>query len=759
MTWTDVDPGAGDTEGLRAAWRALDSATSSLSSAHFDITSEVGTLTDAAWAGEAGEAWRASAETCLQDLGGLVEAAIAGGSALIRYANEVDEIAELAVQVRGRQQDARAGMALVLRQVMPTSLPATPVLTPREQQREHRRRQEARDAAQDAVSAADREMAELVARRAAADTVVREAVGAVEIADWAAIGKASVTAGLMRPGMVGGAATRDVLTSLARDVLDGNAPVEDLMQLLDAWGSDEEVLSAFFRLLGGAGTVALVEVLAGQVYAGTVTEDVARRQAEGLLAALSVASASWTPGQARRFTEQMTEHGRWPGAVGFLFSSAATAPMGQSFTVAVADHLDDYERVHGILPQWQPSDGHVLAHVLFPDGPGRGTEPMSGVLETLGRYPQAALDWLLEGRESPPFSRVDYWVGERDWSGDGFHGVAALWSGLQELPGGPLEVARHDAQSWRTLAIMNTAFGRALCSNQNALPEKFSAEAQVHVAVALGRMMPLLAYSAEADPSGVGTHYLASIYSMGGLGPDDFENRPVPMLDRAHIAELFGMAGSTTAGREVLLAAVRHVQQGMMNTAVMAGGPGIDSVFDRVSSLQALLDGALVGSVDGIADRAVERAGVLVDNAFGLISVVPIPGTGLAADTLAKSAGSVLSDRIARGVADAVVGAVRSAATDRILATVQEAASAESAAGATSGTWVASIGEFDAAKDAKTGRDSLKSALGGWTEYLDMTQSSLWERNDNLDKYLDARTGNYGDIFATASGRAATGAG
>lgn len=560
--------------------------------------------------------------------------------------------------------------------------------------------------------------------------------------------------------MLGGDATTEVLESLARDVLDGNASMDDLMQLLEAWGRDEEVLSGFFRALGGRGTAELVELLSEQAaFTLVIGEDVVRRHAEVLLSAMSVASASWTPGQARRFTEQMTEYSGWPGAVGFLFCSAETAPMGENFTVAMADRIDTYVRVNGgaTLATFARHDGvPVLANLLHPDRASLWFDPMSGVLETLGRYPETALNWLLDGAGKKTVPRIDYWVGQHDWRVDGFVGVASLWSALQQQPGGPLDVTGYDELTWKRLATANTAFAAGLYDNPGALPERLSVEAQVHLATALGRMMPLLSYCVYSDPTmGEGLYRDDSIFFADGGGVARYEKRVTPLLDREHIEQLFGLAGSSLAGREVLRMGVEHVQHGLIASTLTHGGPTIDSVLQRVASLQGILDGALVGSVEGIAGRAAERAGQLVDIAFGVIDLVPIPGSGIAAGQMSKVARDALGDYFAE-MAENAVKKAGGVVSDRIVAEIRQSVGDAAAESALQGTW---MGEFGGIANGEPGtRESLKDALRPWVDLLDTSQSSiLREKDGDVELYLEVLTSNYDGDGKEAEGEAADG--
>jgi hypothetical protein len=56
MRWTDEDPGAGDVHALRHLSRQLTTTVNELADVHWEVRSRTGTLTEAAWSGQAGDA-------------------------------------------------------------------------------------------------------------------------------------------------------------------------------------------------------------------------------------------------------------------------------------------------------------------------------------------------------------------------------------------------------------------------------------------------------------------------------------------------------------------------------------------------------------------------------------------------------------------------------------------------------------------------------------------------------------------------------
>jgi hypothetical protein len=182
MRWTDEDPGAGDVHALRHLSRQLTTTVNALADVHWEVRSRTGTLTEAAWSGQAGDAWRDSAQTCVDNLRHLLESIDPATDALTAYANRVEEIAEEAAVIRQRQ-DAASTLLRSLRRAPETTTAAA-----------RTRWRDACDDASDAVRAGDRQLQDLADQRRAADTRLRGQIDPVRAVDWDLAGVVSVPA-------------------------------------------------------------------------------------------------------------------------------------------------------------------------------------------------------------------------------------------------------------------------------------------------------------------------------------------------------------------------------------------------------------------------------------------------------------------------------------------------------------------------------------------------------------------------------------
>lgn len=188
MRWTDEDPGAGDVHALRHLSRQLTTTVNELADVHWEVRSRTGTLTEAAWSGQAGDAWRDSAQTCVDNLRHLLESIDPATDALTAYANRVEEIAEEAAVIR-RRQDAASTLLRSLHRAPETTTAAA-----------RTRWRDACDDASDAVRAGDRQLQDLADQRRAADTRLRGQIDPVRAVDWDLAGVVSVPAAVRAVG-------------------------------------------------------------------------------------------------------------------------------------------------------------------------------------------------------------------------------------------------------------------------------------------------------------------------------------------------------------------------------------------------------------------------------------------------------------------------------------------------------------------------------------------------------------------------------
>jgi hypothetical protein len=704
--WTVDDPGAGDPDALRAQGGRLDSLVRQLAEVRSQVVRHGEALGPGVWTGTAAEAFRASSATHLTNLTRLIDSIGPCATALYVYAGAVRRIADDAALVRRRRDEAAGDHARALRLL--SQYPSVPVGTV--DGREVRAQKTARDDAREQMANADRELQALADERASADAVLLFDLYAVtEISDWATVGAGLAAAGLHRPGDLSTARLRDALLDLARDVLGGDTSagtLAALQNLLDANADDPTLLSTFFLRLGGEGTADLISRLGTGVLAGRIDDAAGLQLAVTLQSALAAASALWTPTRARAFARGLVGAADGAAVVGFLFGNPWTAPVGEYLTVEMADLIDARERLGaGRWVAGLAGGALTLATLQFPDRAGRAADPAGAVLQTLGQYPDAALAWLTAGGpiagagRAGAFPRIAYWVGERVWpEADGYTAVTALWAGMQLATGGPNDPTGWDDGAWTALAEANSAFTAAFLGNPHVLPEHLGDDARINLVTAITRQLPLLRevplrrYSDDEDA-------LTVAGFMVEHGPDmTFAN-----TTRDELAMLFGLAGSSDAGRDALRHSVSLLQSAMLGAAVDGTGYPPDMALRAVADLQAILDGAVKGAADGVAVRHDARVQSLIDAAVTAAGLVPLPGAGKAAEALARGASTFLRDSVASWAGQTVVGLARGQLTEAL------------AAGATD-AWASTLN--DATVDPSDSRGKLKTALETWVTAL-----------------------------------------
>lgn len=592
-TWTETDPGAGDAGLIRTQAAALDGLVSTVVSVReLAQTAVAGTGTDV-WAGQAGDAWRSGAADVLSHVQQLAQQLLDLATALHVHAGEVDDIARRALPHRNTLSDTERFAGLLRpsgRGVLnPAGSDAAALLLT--QQTEWDRTTARR-------SAAEGQLRSLAAERLASDRRVVLALQPVQVADWTMIASVLAGAGIHAPAQVDAESVVGAWVAWTEKALaDGrltDAEVERLNRFFTDFGGDERVMSRYFRELGGAATATLVDALGNGVHAGRLDVETALALAISVQKGLSVGSAGWTAEQARRFAHALASGPHGVGAVGFLFGDANGAPMGRELAVAMADLVDDRERLGGDawrIPATAAGGGLALADLQFPDKAGRASDPAGIVLQTLGQHPDAAVAWLTDTAHGG--GRVSYWFGTRDWSGlEGFEGPAALWAGVQRATGGPGDAETFDLAVWEVLAQLNVDIAVALTGNGSFSATAVSDAAADELALVIAANLPLWLEVPIVSEMGDS--------DLNGPVPVDFHwlgvSLPVPAVSNTILQILLGIGGRTDLGRDRIGAAINTTTARLL-TAVDTN-PDAFSLADGLKRI-ALLYGASQGAVAG----------------------------------------------------------------------------------------------------------------------------------------------------------------
>lgn len=726
--WTETDPGAGDTAAMKTRARAAESVALALDHARTRLDTERAALEPPIWQGAGGDAFQQRAGRCDDDLTSFIRWLTTYGSALMIYANAVESIAEEQAELDTRRETQQLLLSTALTTILSyESGVGTPTA--------YRRAALDQEDAQTALRRIGEDVAALADRRRTADSALEAELSDVTTGDWLAQGAGLIAAGITDTRDLSMAAIRDALLALSQDVLDGSASeaeLHELAALLSDWGNTETLLSAYFQRLGGENTGILINTLGTRYQPNTADGHACTSLALILQTSLSVATRHWTDDIADSFARGLLRVTDCQGVVGFLFGDASHYPMGETLAVSMADAIDQHERIEGrpFGDFTGASGAAALCRVVDRDRLGLIESPMGAVMETLGHYPAAALTWVEQGGDATTgYPRIDYWVRDQDWTTDGYQGACALWSGIQEAPGGPLDATRSSGSTWERLAAVNASFASGLSANPSALPENFSVQGSLALGAAIQKQLPLWAYLAEANPDGE-----SSIEHYSIVGESGLIDRALPGIPRAVINELLGMTCGNPVGASAMAEAIRTTQAAFLGSASQPGGMRADRALTLTAILQAMMDGAQVGAVEGTNVRIQAE----IDSALGVVSEiagsVPIPGTRYVTGKIADGLAGEVGEKIAEWVANQAVERGKGAVTQQAIATIGQA-------------WADSL-SGDASESSS--RDTLKESLTPWVSALNPSELHT-EYGGNLDHYLDALTSHYPDIKDAAS--------
>lgn len=648
MFATDRHPDAGDFStllDLRTALRAREDELGELRAALVRAVDDAGTDV---WAGESGEAWRVEVSTqryAADRLSGWYSEA---ASAVTVYVDAVDEIRRKAAPWRGQLDDAELTLQRLSWDPEYTGMMQCFDPTTRDMVRA-RVQADAERAQDEAWSALSR----LLDDRRTADAALCEGLESGESTAWNAARNALARLGIDSVNQLTNERAAAGIVELANAVASGNADAQqraDLEALLKTWNDDDDVLDDAFAELGGAATVRLVDEAAtgGQM-----------DLAAALRSALSTASADWSTGEAETFVGTlMNEYTAMTGgvaAIGYLFADVENAPLGVNLVVAAATEADRIER---LTPGpwsggWSEMTLSGVGGLTGDNAQGARVNDAAGrILQTLGQYPDEALDWLsTEEGSAAHDDRITYWFETRDWSrtGDGFEGPAALWGGASRASGGPAHGWTDDGVSER-VAVVTTAVVRGLGDNQALLGENVSTEGSQEFAHAVGVHLPAFVEYPLTGNFNLSVLERSRSQDIAILG----SGVPVasPVVDDQELKRILGaMGGDSKTPSGALRPYVVQYEEAAMNAAFDPANP-IDALgaIDRITTLGGSLGGASAGNEAAVAVRYDDGVREVFGAGATAAGAAPVPGGFIGGYALSASAGSVttcLADRVA----------------------------------------------------------------------------------------------------------------
>ena len=472
----------------------------------------------------------------------------------------------------------------------------------------------------------------------------------------------------------------DDMIELALLVANGYAITEEereqLADFLAKFGKDQNAMSQLFQSLGAENTSFLLLSLSDLVNTDpNASQEYKDLNAELLLLSnalrdgLAVASEKWTTDEAEAFLgDDPFESVTTVAGLSFLFNDPEN-PMGANLTVVLAEQIDQWERdpKHdnptfaelGLVPE---STIYRLAALEGGMLDGGSAQDLAGrVFETLGQYPDQALDFLApEGDDKLGSDRVDYWYGERDWANlDQWEGPGALWYGATNSTddAGTLDGVDNVANARN--ALLTSEIINALAKNEsfetnalgNIVNVSETAASAFAGAIAIN-LADISDYMVQSDATSFeGSGALALV----GFGDD--VTHAIPKLSQEDLAkvisQIIGLDGSgdSTGFAHPDAAQIIYNTATDMQTMYYLAGVGdpalLEDAAQRSMFLQGMLDGTSMGGSEDLAARHDQASDAAIDGVMEVVKVIPFGS--LASKAIQGGLGLVLNEAVTLG--------------------------------------------------------------------------------------------------------------
>lgn len=676
--WSNSDPGAGTSGGVSASHNTLVSYASKLNDAKDWAVDAVNLATDTTWNGEGSGAWRGTLRAMIDGMPDIHDVYTNACTALDTYASTMTSIQSQAAHYKQELKDA----AKLLHNIPFIRAPWDVQGIADDTIHKFQAAQKEADAIAGLLALAQQ-------RQAADDTVVAALSKALP-ASWKSQRQALEAVGITKASQATPAEIAAAMVALAQTLSTVAWSDDDnrLLELMNMYGDDAAVMDEFYQQLGGAGTVDLIDRLG--YAAGPGSDPAVLELAQKVRTGLSVASRDWTDEVASQFandmlngdaahTDYMTEQDHTAyvynraQAIGYLFSDPDGAPMGRTLTVNMADDVYQWEHVdgHGSLENYKPLTDSTASRLYALENPGddwsvadgyyggggssdtvtgsgvAGNDASGRILETLGRYPDDALAYLTNADGTPNDEKIQYWFGDRDWSGsDKFEGPSALWLGIQNADGGSFDTTPDPAVR-EAIAGISSDVMWDLYGNKSFLTENISESASGDLALAiapnLDTIVDSMLSSGWQDPKGPGVGDGNPFGTIGTV--------PTPILSDDVLANFLGAIGSHVEGASVLQGTITSYQQ--YYTDLGAQDPAYaGDALNRMVWLQGALDGSGSAATLDAAVRHDARVDAEIDALIGLVGLIPVPGVSEAVGAGTAVLLDVLKDAAIDGALD-----------------------------------------------------------------------------------------------------------
>jgi len=679
--WDYYYPAAGDLGCLTSSRSSINTNKRKYSDATDDLNTQREAASYSVYGGSAGTQWRVSIIGVTNDIPEITQALQDGYDAIGTYWSAINGMTTAAENELEKLQ--RAGGVLYAAPPPMYDVPGTIDYN-------IKKAVALKDAAEAEIA-----LIGLSQQRQAADDALVSALSRAIPAGWEAIRSSFAAVGITDVDDL----TPTAIAAAMVDLSKAGGDTEGLLQLFQGWGNDPEVMDEYFSQLGGADTLSLIDSV-GDEYAASANVS-ALELAQRIRSGLSLASSDWSKPEADAFAEDMMtgymgqdavdgsgsyttyDDGRW-AAMGYLFSDPANAPMGETLTLSTATEIDAYERLNenpgGTIATSPGGGGNALylaehPELVPPPNPPAyndytATPPVVSVsldtagrvFETLGEYPDSAFEFLsttesldVKGNDIGDLgeARIEYWFGERDWSGsDQFEGPAALWLGSQEVEHGPTAVGSDywDFRGVDASEITSQILWEMQGNESFQFDEISDAAAKDFVDAISPHFDAFSDFIAGGQDRLDPTTYGATDYEMFGSG----QERAAPKFTIEVLMAFLGDIAAQPAGAEALVTLAEQHADIYMSLSVdpsgniVGDGSLLSEAMTRINVLDGLIDGSGAGATlaeagrdHADADQAISDG---VDAVTGGIGLIPIGNyavglgvsilTGFTGDTL-----------------------------------------------------------------------------------------------------------------------------
>lgn len=429
---------------------------------------------------------------------------------------------------------------------------------------------------------------------------------------------------------------------------------EDFATVLEAYGSDAVVSTAFLNDLGTKGFLDLSGRVAlastgdrnSDLYSAHEAKVVARMQ-DALAGTLAAATHRPTPGHpaagpvpdsdsyvSEQWVTDLMREGRQLMRIGQTGTDGSDEVYGYQVLAPLLEHensnadflnrvgrdLIGFEREYaaehkGTLPWDGTSVTATAGRLDWRSGTGddvpAGTDPVGGLMKALATNADAARDFFTSSAESSGdqtrLPMVDYLLTDREWKGDGVHDARGWNPPLRETPdpsgigylGDALKAATLDDPDQRSVQIVESIIAETYREYEEEDKKRFSERNLLDPAV-------------REDMSHIVGRYMPSVYlSLSGNPNDHVDTTDSSVFDDVRLtdshARLFlAEIGKDDHGRENLTAYANAHLLDAMNSS-LHGVEDVDDINRRVSELSqtaAKVNGAVdFGASASIAEE------------------------------------------------------------------------------------------------------------------------------------------------------------